>query len=183
MCGYWKPVARKNVVICTRVDFGGNSHDRRIASVAMPASPAVGSSEVGGCVLALEFHLSFRRRCDQGDLAFSGDLVFHTLELPKYEIRSDNLEGLPRLEKWLYFLRHAEHWEAEDLATRLVEAEFREAAGVLEMISQSPEELQFYEARLKFLHDALQSGDRRAWTTAVPFSARWWPQRCCPFSR
>ena len=87
-------------------------------------------------------------------MAFSEDLVFHTLELPKYDGRSDNLEGLPRLEKWLYFLKHAEHWEAEELATRLVEAEFREAAGVLEMISQSPEERQFYEARLKFLHDA-----------------------------
>ena len=30
---------------------------------------------------------------------------------------------------------------------------FEEAAGVLEMISQSPEDRHFYEARMKFLHD------------------------------
>ena len=43
--------------------------------------------------------------------------------------------------------------EADELAEQLVDAEFREAAGVLEMISQSPEDRQFYEARMKFLHD------------------------------
>ncbi|HUG70159.1 MAG TPA: hypothetical protein VMM76_20590, partial [Pirellulaceae bacterium] len=38
-------------------------------------------------------------------------------------------------------------------AKQLVDDEFREAAGVLEMISKSPEDRQFYEARMKFLHD------------------------------
>ena len=100
-----------------------------------------------------EFHLSFRLRCDQRDLVFSDDLEFHTLELPKYEPRGDNMETLAPLEKWLYFLKHAEELEAEQLATQLVDDEFREAAGVLEMISKSPEDRQFYEARMKFLHD------------------------------
>ena len=60
---------------------------------------------------------------------------------------------LAPLEKWLYFLKHAEELEAEQLAKQLVDDEFREAAGVLEMISKSPEDRQFYEARMKFLHD------------------------------
>ena len=100
-----------------------------------------------------EFHLSFRLRCDQRDLVFSEDLVFHTLELPKYDAESHNTAALGALEKWVYFLKHAEHLDAEQLAERLVDDAYREAAGVLEMISKSPEDRQFYEARLKFLHD------------------------------
>jgi hypothetical protein len=57
------------------------------------------------------------------------------------------------LEKWLYFLKHAAQFEASELADRLADAAYREATGVLEMISQSPEERQYYEARMKFLHD------------------------------
>lgn len=100
-----------------------------------------------------EFHLSFRLRCDQRDLVFSEDLVFHTLELPKYDAESHNTAVLGSLEKWLYFLKHAEHLDAGQLAERLVDEAYREAVGVLEMISRSPEDRQFYEARLKFLHD------------------------------
>ena len=102
---------------------------------------------------AAEFHLSFRLRCDQRDLIFHDDLVFHTLELPKYKASDHNRQLLAPLEKWLYFLQRAEYLEADELAEQLVDAEFREAAGVLEMISQSPEDRQFYEARMKFLHD------------------------------
>jgi hypothetical protein len=63
------------------------------------------------------------------------------------------MEALDSLEKWLYFLKHAEHLEAEQLAERLMDDAYCEAVGVLEMISKSPEDRQFYEARLKFLHD------------------------------
>jgi len=100
-----------------------------------------------------EFHLSFRLRCDQRKLVFSEDLVFHTLELPKYDAESHNTAAMGSLEKWLYFLKHAEHLDAGQLAERLVDEAYREAVGVLEMISRSPEDRQFYEARLKFLHD------------------------------
>lgn len=102
---------------------------------------------------AEEFHLSFRLRCDQRELVFSEDLVFHLLELPKYRPGDDNVKQLLPLEKWLYFLKHAEHLEVDELAEQLVDDEFREAAGVLEMISKSPEDRQFYEARMKFLQD------------------------------
>lgn len=100
-----------------------------------------------------EYHLSFHLRCDQQDLIFSEDLEYHTLELPKFEVASHNARSFGPLEKWLYFLKHAEHLDADELAEQLIDAEYREAAGVLEMISKSPEEQQFYEARMKFLHD------------------------------
>ncbi len=67
------------------------------------------------------------------------------------------------VEKWLYFLQHAEHSDAEELSELLGEAVFDEAVGVLKMISQSPEERQYYEARQKFLLDeeARMSGARQ----------------------
>jgi predicted transposase/invertase (TIGR01784 family) len=99
------------------------------------------------------YHLSFRLRCDQLELVFCNDLEFHTLELPKFTCSSDNIRNGSALEKWLYFLQHAEHHEADDLAELLGEPVFHEAVGVLEMISRSPADRQFYDARQKFIHD------------------------------
>jgi predicted transposase/invertase (TIGR01784 family) len=101
-----------------------------------------------------EFHLSHRLRCDQTDLVFSDDLVFHTLELPKYQVDRDNVILNDPLSKWLYFLKYAKQLDSNELAEQLVDDEYREALGVLNMISQSPQDRQFYEARMKFLHDA-----------------------------
>ena len=42
---------------------------------------------------------------------------------------------------------------AVELATRLGDAAYLDAVGVLEMISHSPEDRQFYDARQKFIHD------------------------------
>ncbi len=100
-----------------------------------------------------QYHLSFRLRCDQHDLVFSNDLEFHLLELPKFDATSDNIVGLPAMEKWLYFLRHADEMDPHFLSTLLPESVYAEAIQVLEMISRSPEDRRFYEARMKFLHD------------------------------
>ena len=81
------------------------------------------------------------------------DLQFHLLELPKFSPASDNLGELPPLDRWLYFLLDAEESEARDLSRMLIDDEYSEAAEVLEMISRGPEDLRFYEARMKFLHD------------------------------
>ncbi|MBP89965.1 MAG: hypothetical protein CMJ64_25195 [Planctomycetaceae bacterium] len=101
-----------------------------------------------------DYHLSFRLRCDQRDLVFTDDLLFHTLELPKYVVLGDNtLCDLPGVEQWFCFLKLAEQRDVHELANLLGDSVFEEAAGVLEMIFQSPEDRQFYEARMKFLHD------------------------------
>lgn len=99
------------------------------------------------------YHLSFRLRCDQTGLVFLDDLEFHTLELPKFEAVDDNIDSLSAQEKWMYLLRHAADADPDQLSELLGDPEFREAVGVLEMISQSPEDRQFYESRLKFLRD------------------------------
>ena len=55
--------------------------------------------------------------------------------------------------EWLHLFKEAVNFEPEVLMEQLVEPEFCEAIGVLEMISKSPEDLQYYEDRLKFLRD------------------------------
>jgi predicted transposase/invertase (TIGR01784 family) len=99
------------------------------------------------------YHHSFRLHCDQEALVLSHDFEFHILELPKFVPSSDNIGSLAAEEKWLYLLRHAQTMDSDLLADLLVDPPFQEAIGVLQMISKNPEDLQFYEARLKFLRD------------------------------
>ena len=99
------------------------------------------------------YHHSFRLRCDQSELVLTNDFEFHILELPKFAPSSDNIGNLTAAEKWLYLLQHAEEMDADRLSSLLSEPPFDEALGVLAMISKNPDDLQFYEARLKFLRD------------------------------
>jgi predicted transposase/invertase (TIGR01784 family) len=99
-------------------------------------------------------HRSFRLRCDQAtDMIFTDDFEFHTFELPHFRPSKDNVKELPNDEKWLYLLKYAQSWDAKELSDLLMDGPYREALGVLEMISKSPEDFQYYESRLKFLRD------------------------------
>jgi predicted transposase/invertase (TIGR01784 family) len=100
------------------------------------------------------WHHSFRLRCDQNaDLILTNDLEFHVFELPKFRPSGDNIGDLPADEKWLYLFTHAAETDPQTLASLLRDPAYREAIGVLQMISKSPEDLKFYEDRLKFLRD------------------------------
>ncbi|MFN5287389.1 MAG: PD-(D/E)XK nuclease family transposase, partial [Planctomyces sp.] len=57
------------------------------------------------------------------------------------------------VERWCWFLRHAQELTTEQLALLLPDQEFSEAAKVLDMIAQTPEQLQEYNARLKAQRD------------------------------
>lgn len=56
-------------------------------------------------------------------------------------------------EKWLFLFTQAGEMEPGELADLLVDPPYHGAIGVLQMISNSPEDLEYYEARLKFLRD------------------------------
>ena len=115
------------------------------------------------------WHHSFQLRCDQNaSLILTSDLEFHIFELPRYRPSGDNIGELPADEKWLYLFTHAAETSPETLADLLRDPAYREALGVLQMISKSPEDLQYYEDRLKFLRDergkllaAEQDGEQR----------------------
>ncbi|QDV54261.1 flagellar assembly protein H [Rosistilla oblonga] len=100
------------------------------------------------------YHLSFRLRSDQvSDLVFVNDLEFHTLELPKFQPACHNVSAFAAEQKWLYLLQNAGSMDLDALAELLDDPVYREALGVLDMISKSPEELDLYEARLKMWRD------------------------------
>jgi hypothetical protein len=72
------------------------------------------------------------------------------------------------VERWAYFLQNAEQLTPEEIRQLFPDQEFSEAAGVLEMISRTPEQLMAYNARLKFQRDeaariqlARQEGENR----------------------
>lgn len=56
-------------------------------------------------------------------------------------------------ECWAFFLLNADKLSVEDISRIFPDQEFTEAAGVLEMISQTPEQNNLYNARLKFQRD------------------------------
>ena len=109
-------------------------------------------------------HLDFRLREVSGEL-LTDDLQIHLLQLPNLRVTAQNVYHASPAERWAYFLRNAEYLTHEDIRRFFPDKEIAEAAGVLKMISQTPENRYLYEARLKAQRDeesrmrkALQDG-------------------------
>jgi predicted transposase/invertase (TIGR01784 family) len=98
-------------------------------------------------------HLDFRLRDARHGLQLTDHLQVHLLELPKYNPGDGDLSAATALEQWLYFFRFASELSLSEVVERLPSPIFRQAAGVLEMISQTPRERDLYEARLKLERD------------------------------
>lgn len=98
-------------------------------------------------------HLDFRLRDSRHGLSLTDHLQVHLLELPKYNPGNGDLADATPLEQWLYFFRFASEMSLTELTETLPSPIFRQAAGVLEMISQSDQERALYEARLKLERD------------------------------
>jgi len=73
--------------------------------------------------------------------------------LPKYVPPTHNEPITDPIHKWAWFLTNAAGSSVEEISSRLDEEEFTEAAGVLDMISKTPQQRAAYEARLKFQRD------------------------------
>jgi predicted transposase/invertase (TIGR01784 family) len=65
------------------------------------------------------YHLRFRLLEDQLHFRFSDDLELHILELPKFTKSAAGLRT--DLDIWLYFLRHAEKMDTENLPAALAQ--------------------------------------------------------------
>jgi predicted transposase/invertase (TIGR01784 family) len=99
-----------------------------------------------------QLHSDFRLRDEAGNV-FSDDLQIHTLELTKLNVTRENLVNATPAERWAYFLRYAETMTEAEIRELFPEPEFVEAAGVLEMINKTPEQLHEYRSRLKLQLD------------------------------
>ncbi len=93
-------------------------------------------------------HLDFRMREISG-VTLNDDLQIHLLELSKLKVSAQDVYHATPLERWAYFLRNAELLDIEEVAKLFPDQEIVEAAGVLEMISQTPDQRWLYNARLK----------------------------------
>lgn len=99
-----------------------------------------------------DLHLDFRLRQPTGEI-LTDDLQIHLLQLSKLRLTADNVYAASPIERWAFFLQNAEMLAATDVERLFPDQEIAEAAGVLEMISQTPDERRLYDARLKFQRD------------------------------
>lgn len=100
-----------------------------------------------------ELHLDFRLREAGSRLILTDDLQIHLLQLDNLRVTAENVYHALPAERWAYFLQNADKLTPEDIRRLFPDEEIAEAAGVLEMISQTPEQLMLYNARLKFQRD------------------------------
>ncbi|MFM7038780.1 MAG: PD-(D/E)XK nuclease family transposase, partial [Planctomycetaceae bacterium] len=112
------------------------------------------------CVLAgalikdpAQLHLDFRLREKTLHLTLTDHLQIHFLQLNHLQVTADTLYNASPVERWCWFLRHAQELTTEQLTLLLPDKEFTEAAKVLDMIAKTPEQLQEYNARLKAQRD------------------------------
>ena len=112
------------------------------------------------CVLAGQLfvtppalHLDFRLRDNEHSLTLTDDLQIHLLQLNHLQVTEETVYHATPVERWAWFLRHAEELTSAQVARLFPDKEFSEAAEVLEMIAQTPQHLVEYNARLKAQRD------------------------------
>ncbi len=102
----------------------------------------------------VDYHQQFRLRTTTG-LELTPCLEIHTLELYKFLEPLDKISDDDPLGHWMDFFCNTKGRDALFLKQRLGSPIFDEAIGILEMISQTPEQRRQYEARLKFERDQI----------------------------
>ena len=98
-------------------------------------------------------HLDFRLRETSANLALTDDLQIHLLQLNHLQVTAETVYAASPAERWAYFLQNADKLTSAEIRRLFPDQEFSEAAGVLEMISRTPEQRMAYNARLKFQRD------------------------------
>lgn len=100
-----------------------------------------------------DMHLDFRLRERKQGFVLTDDLQIHTIELPKSRPLDNNTTVAEPIEKWAWFFRFAQASTVEQIRSCLDDDVFVTAAGVLQMISKSPQERMLYNARMKMQRD------------------------------
>ncbi len=127
----------------------------RVGESYRELAPAIGICVTNGVLFANcpDLHLDFRLRSRAAEAVLSDHLQIHLIELPKYVPPANNERIRDPIEQWAYFFRSAMWSTPAHLGRRLGDAVFVEAAGVLEMISRTPNDRYMYELRLKAQRD------------------------------
>ena len=98
-------------------------------------------------------HLDFRLREATTDRTLTNDLQIHLLQLNHLQVTAETVYHATPAERWAYFLQNADKLTPAEIRRLFPDQEFSEAAGILEMIAKTPEQLMACNARLKSLLD------------------------------
>ena len=98
-------------------------------------------------------HLDFRLREKHTGRTLTDDLQILLLQLPHLQVTAETLYNASPKERWAWFLLNADKLTTQEITHLFPEEEFTEAAGVLDMIAQTPEEFLEYNLRLKYQRD------------------------------
>ena len=96
---------------------------------------------------APDYHLRFCLLEEKHHFPLTRDIEFHILELPKFTKAEAELQS--DLDIWLYFLRHAEKMDTDNLPPALNKSPVKRAVEELKMLTQSDLEREQYESRRK----------------------------------
>jgi predicted transposase/invertase (TIGR01784 family) len=103
---------------------------------------------------ATRVHHAFRLTDEASGRVLQGTLELHTLELARYNLaREMDLAGADMLDRWLYWLLHAQDYEPAALLELFPEPAIRQATETLIRISQITEDKAMYDAREKLIRD------------------------------
>lgn len=98
-------------------------------------------------------HLDFRMSNFAAKLTATDDFQIRILQLQHLQVTAETVWNATPREQWAYFLSNVERMTIEDVQRLLPDRVFREAFGVLDMISQTAEQMLAYNARLKYQRD------------------------------
>ncbi len=87
----------------------------------------------------------------------------HTVELAKYNIREEAIAEASQIEKWVFFLRYADRYDAGRLRALFPEEPFQQAISEAERIAERTVDRMMYDQREKALRDyqwAIESARR-----------------------
>jgi predicted transposase/invertase (TIGR01784 family) len=100
-----------------------------------------------------EYHSIFElRERKNPKVVLTPQLQIHLLELPKFHLAAEAIQD--NLERWSYFLKHAEALEPRQLPVNLQTDDISQAVEVLQIMNQDDRERMLYEARQKAWRDA-----------------------------
>jgi len=99
-------------------------------------------------------HHAFRLTDEQSGRTLINTLEIHTLELGWYNLCEADLPSASPLDRWIFWLLHAEEYDREGLLKLFPEQAFQMATRILTRISETTEDEQMYDSREKAIRDS-----------------------------
>ena len=142
----------QRLTYCVSVSYAGQLRE---GQNYVSLRPAISICVLAGAMFSAPpaLHLDFRLREKSSSLTLTDDLQIHVLQLKHVPVTADDVYNAPDDQKWSWFLCNADTLSVEDIPRLFPDPEFVEAAKVLHMIAQTPEQLMLYNARLKAQRD------------------------------